>query len=150
MEKCFLFKFEFYIRKYFHRASHDQQKESYEMIVCHANIIRFKFEFFCVGKHRRQISNSLRYFVCRAIQVPPEAWLRITLRYFFRILAKFPNLSPHNKTFPKNNLNLKNLKIRHASVTWIVIRPDGRVAIRCIGDAGHMPMELVTSRNANQ
>lgn len=29
------------------------------MIVCHANVIR--------------------YFVCRALQIPPEAWLRMSL-----------------------------------------------------------------------
>ena len=43
-------------RKYFHRASPDQSKDSYELVVCHANVIR--------------------YFVCRALQLPPEAWLR--------------------------------------------------------------------------
>ena len=28
-------------RKYFHRASPDQSEDSYEVIVCHANVIRF-------------------------------------------------------------------------------------------------------------
>ncbi|KAK3888712.1 hypothetical protein Pcinc_007246 [Petrolisthes cinctipes] len=46
-------------RKYVHRAPPSQEKDSYEIIVCHANVIR--------------------YFVCRALQVPPEAWLRLSL-----------------------------------------------------------------------
>ncbi|XP_076369479.1 phosphoglycerate mutase 5 isoform X1 [Tachypleus tridentatus] len=46
-------------RKYFHRASPDQEKDSYDVLVCHANVIR--------------------YFVCRALQLPPEAWLRFSL-----------------------------------------------------------------------
>jgi len=46
-------------RKYIHRAEPTQEKDSYEVIVCHANVIR--------------------YFVCRSLQFPAEAWLRITL-----------------------------------------------------------------------
>lgn len=46
-------------RKYFQRASPSQKCDSYEVIVCHANVIR--------------------YFVCRALQLPPEAWLRMCL-----------------------------------------------------------------------
>uniref|UniRef100_A0A2M4BVZ7 Serine/threonine-protein phosphatase PGAM5, mitochondrial n=1 Tax=Anopheles marajoara TaxID=58244 RepID=A0A2M4BVZ7_9DIPT len=46
-------------RKYFYRADASQEKDSYTIIVCHANVIR--------------------YFVCRALQVPAEAWLRISL-----------------------------------------------------------------------
>ncbi|XP_015593035.1 serine/threonine-protein phosphatase Pgam5, mitochondrial [Cephus cinctus] len=48
-------------RKYFHRAEPSQEKDSYTVIVCHANVIR--------------------YFVCRALQFPPEAWMRITLNH---------------------------------------------------------------------
>ncbi|CAG7838018.1 unnamed protein product [Allacma fusca] len=46
-------------RKYFHRADPCQEKDSYELVVCHANVIR--------------------YFACRALQFPGEAWLRISL-----------------------------------------------------------------------
>ncbi|KAK7073070.1 hypothetical protein SK128_023838 [Halocaridina rubra] len=46
-------------RKYVHRAPHSQEKDSYEVFVCHANVIR--------------------YIVCRALQLPPEAWLRMSL-----------------------------------------------------------------------
>jgi serine/threonine-protein phosphatase PGAM5 len=43
--------------KYFHRPTNDES--SVEVVVCHANVIR--------------------YFLCRALQVPPEAWLRFSL-----------------------------------------------------------------------
>ncbi|XP_070204213.1 serine/threonine-protein phosphatase PGAM5, mitochondrial-like isoform X3 [Littorina saxatilis] len=48
-------------RKYFHRADAEQKGDSVEIIVCHANVIR--------------------YFACRALQFPPEAWLRISLAH---------------------------------------------------------------------
>jgi len=48
-------------RKYFHRADPDQKEDSYEIVVCHSNVIR--------------------YFLMRALQLPPEAWLRLTLRH---------------------------------------------------------------------
>jgi serine/threonine-protein phosphatase PGAM5 len=48
-------------RRFIHRADPDQEKDSYEIIVCHANVIR--------------------YFVCRALQLPPEAWLRMSLHH---------------------------------------------------------------------
>eukprot|EP00096_Caligus_rogercresseyi_P005323 TRINITY_DN20585_c0_g1_i1.p1 TRINITY_DN20585_c0_g1~~TRINITY_DN20585_c0_g1_i1.p1 ORF type:complete len:223 (-),score=44.66 TRINITY_DN20585_c0_g1_i1:98-766(-) len=77
-------------RELFHRSAVD--KDSYEIIVCHANVIR--------------------YFVCRALQIPPEAWLRLSLK--------------------------------HASITLICIRPDGRVSLRALGDSGHLPPSLLT------
>ncbi|CAL2032695.1 hypothetical protein CAEBREN_05609 [Caenorhabditis brenneri] len=46
-------------RKIFHRAPPSQKEDSYELIVCHANVIR--------------------YFICRALQFPPEGWLRMSL-----------------------------------------------------------------------
>uniref|UniRef100_A0A915KZ39 Serine/threonine-protein phosphatase PGAM5, mitochondrial n=1 Tax=Romanomermis culicivorax TaxID=13658 RepID=A0A915KZ39_ROMCU len=46
-------------RRYFYRANPDQINDSYDIIVCHANVIR--------------------YFVCRALQYPPESWLRMSL-----------------------------------------------------------------------
>ena len=81
-------------RKYFHRAENEQSEDSYEVVVCHANVIR--------------------YFVCRALQLPPEAWLRISLK--------------------------------HGSMTWITIRPDGRTSIRALGESGYMqPTKLTTT-----
>ncbi|XP_021925691.1 serine/threonine-protein phosphatase Pgam5, mitochondrial-like isoform X2 [Zootermopsis nevadensis] len=48
-------------RKYFYRAEKSQERDSYDILVCHANVIR--------------------YFVCRALQFPPEAWLRLSLHH---------------------------------------------------------------------
>lgn len=48
-------------REHFHRAEVSQKNDSYTLLVCHANVIR--------------------YFVCRALQFPPEAWLRISLHH---------------------------------------------------------------------
>ncbi|XP_078410638.1 serine/threonine-protein phosphatase PGAM5, mitochondrial isoform X2 [Cetorhinus maximus] len=79
-------------RRYIHRADLKQENDSYEIIVCHANVIR--------------------YFVCRALQFPPEGWLRMCL----------------------NN----------GSITWLTIRPNGRVALRTLGDTGFMPPDKLT------
>ena len=46
-------------RKYIHRADPDQTQDSVDILVCHGNVIR--------------------YFVCRALQFPPEAWLRFAV-----------------------------------------------------------------------
>jgi len=43
-------------RKYIHRAEVDQEHDSVDVLVCHGNVIR--------------------YFVCRGLQFPAEAWLR--------------------------------------------------------------------------
>ncbi|CAG9559209.1 unnamed protein product [Danaus chrysippus] len=48
-------------RRYFYRAPPEQTKDSYTLLVCHANVIRF--------------------FVCKALQFPPEGWLRISLNH---------------------------------------------------------------------
>ncbi|KAJ8263434.1 hypothetical protein COCON_G00158910 [Conger conger] len=79
-------------RHYVHRADAKQKEDSYEIIVCHANVIR--------------------YFVCRALQFPPEGWLRMGL----------------------NN----------GSITWITVRPSGRVGLRTLGDSGFMPPDKLT------
>lgn len=80
-------------RKYFHRADISQENDSYEVLVCHANVIR--------------------YFVCRALQVPSEAWLRMT--------------------------------ISHCGITFIDIKPNGRVSLRGLGDTGHLEYGHITS-----
>nr|AAH85627.1 Phosphoglycerate mutase family member 5 [Danio rerio] len=79
-------------RRYIHRADAKQKEDSYEIIVCHANVIR--------------------YFVCRALQFPPEGWLRLGL----------------------NN----------GSITWLTVRPSGRVSLRALGDSGFMPPDKLT------
>ncbi|XP_028680093.1 serine/threonine-protein phosphatase PGAM5, mitochondrial isoform X1 [Erpetoichthys calabaricus] len=79
-------------RRYIHRAETNQLEDTYEIIICHANVIR--------------------YFVCRALQFPSEGWLRMGLN--------------------------------HGSITWLTIRPSGRVILRTLGDSGFMPPEKVT------
>uniref|UniRef100_A0A8C4MCH3 Serine/threonine-protein phosphatase PGAM5, mitochondrial n=1 Tax=Equus asinus TaxID=9793 RepID=A0A8C4MCH3_EQUAS len=79
-------------RNYIHRADAKQQEDSYEIFICHANVIR--------------------YIVCRALQFPPEGWLRLSL----------------------NN----------GSITHLVVRPDGRVALRTLGDTGFMPPDKIS------
>uniref|UniRef100_G3V9N1 Serine/threonine-protein phosphatase PGAM5, mitochondrial n=1 Tax=Rattus norvegicus TaxID=10116 RepID=G3V9N1_RAT len=79
-------------RNYIHRADAKQEEDSYEIFICHANVIR--------------------YIVCRALQFPPEGWLRLSL----------------------NN----------GSITHLVIRPNGRVALRTLGDTGFMPPDKIT------
>uniref|UniRef100_A0A6G1SMS7 Serine/threonine-protein phosphatase PGAM5, mitochondrial n=1 Tax=Aceria tosichella TaxID=561515 RepID=A0A6G1SMS7_9ACAR len=80
-------------RRYFYRADPSQTEDSYEILACHANVIR--------------------YFVCRALQFPPEAWLRFSL---------------HN-----------------CSITWVAIRPSGRITVYSIGDSGHLPPHVLTT-----
>lgn len=46
-------------RRYFYRALPEQRKDSYEVLVCHAHVIRF--------------------FVCRALQFPPQGWIRLSI-----------------------------------------------------------------------
>ncbi|XP_034244269.1 serine/threonine-protein phosphatase PGAM5, mitochondrial-like [Thrips palmi] len=79
-------------RNHVYRADFRQLQDSYDIIVCHGNVIR--------------------YFVCRALQLPPEAWLRMDLR--------------------------------HGSITWLSVWPNGLVSLRCLGDSGHFPPDLLT------
>nr|XP_033812513.1 serine/threonine-protein phosphatase PGAM5, mitochondrial isoform X2 [Geotrypetes seraphini] len=79
-------------RRYVHRANATQEEDSYEIFICHANVIR--------------------YIICRALQFPPEGWLRMSL----------------------NN----------GSISHLVIRPNGRVALRALGDTGFMPPDKIT------
>lgn len=46
-------------RKYFHRADPEQSEESVDILVCHGNVIR--------------------YFICRALQLDPSAWCRMSI-----------------------------------------------------------------------
>lgn len=75
--------------KYFYRDdtdSDDDENDDFEVIVCHGNVIRYMF--------------------CRALQLPPEAWLRMS------------------------TLN--------CSITYLIIRPNGMVSARTMGDIGHL------------
>lgn len=46
-------------RKHMHRARLEQEEDSVEIVAAHGNVIR--------------------YFVCRALQIPPAAWLRLAV-----------------------------------------------------------------------
>ena len=48
-------------RALFWRAEYAQRADSVDVVCCHANVIR--------------------YFVMRALQLPPEAWLRVSLTH---------------------------------------------------------------------
>ncbi|VEU42003.1 unnamed protein product [Pseudo-nitzschia multistriata] len=92
-------------RKYFYRDDGEGERErddpspeeagesdAFEVIVCHGNVIR--------------------YFFCRALQLPPEAWLRLC-------------------TF-------------NCSITYLVVRPNGMVSARMMGDIGHLDYDEST------
>ncbi|XP_050410406.1 serine/threonine-protein phosphatase PGAM5, mitochondrial-like [Patella vulgata] len=81
-------------RQFIHRATPEQKTDSYEIIVCHGMVIG--------------------YFVCRALQFPPDGWLRFTS------------------------------SLAHASLTWLTVRPSGRVSLRCYGDTGFMEPNQIT------
>jgi len=80
-------------RKIFHRADVTQKEDSYEVIIGHANVIR--------------------YFVCRGLQVAPEAWLRMS--------------------------------INHCGMTFVDIKPNGKVILRAFGDSGHLDFSQITT-----
>lgn len=48
-------------RRYFYRAPPEQNEDSFDVLVCHGNVIR--------------------YFVCRVLQFPPEGWLRMSVAH---------------------------------------------------------------------
>lgn len=69
----------------------------FDIIVCHGNVIR--------------------YFACRALQIPPEAWLR--------------------------------LSVFNCSITYLMIKPNGYVSCRMIGDIGHLGYKETTFSGAH-
>lgn len=62
------------------------------------------------SQHRFEVivghGNVIRYFFCRALQLPPEAWLRLSLF--------------------------------NCSLTYLMIKPNGIVSCRLLGDIGHL------------
>ena len=69
----------------------------FDVLVCHGNLIR--------------------YFLCRALQIPPEAWLR--------------------------------LSVFNCSISYIMIKPNGYVSCRMIGDIGHLGYAETTFSGAH-
>mgnify|MGYP005847401375 CR=1 FL=1 len=72
-----------------------------------------KHEFIIVVCH----GNIIRYLTCRALQIPPEAWLR--------------------------------LSIFNCSMTYLIIKPNGYVSARMIGDIGHLGYKETTFSGAH-
>lgn len=77
---------------YIHRAEPEEDADNSTIMVCHGNVIR--------------------YFVMRALQLPPEAWLRTACW--------------------------------NASITVVEVYPSGKCSLRCFGDVGHLPAEMIT------
>jgi len=77
---------------WWNKEEEKKENDEFEILVCHGNVIR--------------------YFFCRALQLPPEAWLRLC-------------------TF-------------NCSITYLVIRPNGMVSARMMGDIGHLDYEEST------
>lgn len=67
-------------RKYFHRAEAAQEKDSYTLIVAHANVIRY---FVCrLAQNNNFLTIHFKMcFYFRALQFPAEGWLRISLNH---------------------------------------------------------------------
>ena len=72
-----------------------RERHEFDIIVCHGNVIR--------------------YFFCRALQLPPEAWLRMS--------------------------------VFNCSLTYLIIRPNGHVSARMMGDIGHLDYDESTFSN---
>lgn len=66
-------------RKYFHRADPDQKEDSYHVIVCHANVIRYLVCRSVITFLPSLNPIIVRYY--RALQIPAEAWLRFSLNH---------------------------------------------------------------------
>lgn len=104
-------------RNYVYRADNRQKEDSYDIIVCHGNVIRYFVcrysalrTVFFLCKEKFKSSKICIFF--RALQLPPEAWLR--------------------------------MQVNHASITWLCIRPNGIVSLKSLGDCGHLPPDLLT------
>ena len=108
MEKAF--------KQYFHWADFQDQTDTIDILVCHANVVRY---FICRYYPATCIiicmkpSNGMYFFMfCRALQLPIAMWECVTLA--------------------------------NCSLTVIKIKPDGTVKLECAGSTGHLPIELVT------
>jgi serine/threonine-protein phosphatase PGAM5 len=141
-------------RKYIHRApeppdtttppSPPESKHEFEIIVCHANVIR--------------------YIMCRYV----DCWIDTTVRYFEEQSSSLShifrcNSIAHKHVFvtsllffvrPCAVLNASALQLPpeawlrfcpfNCSLTYLTIRPTGTVSCRMIGDIGHLPYSAST------
>lgn len=70
-----------------------------------------------------QVGDSVEIYVCHAN----------VIRYFVCRVLQFP---------PEGWLRMS---IGHCGITWVTIRPNGRVSLKSLGDTGHMTPENLTS-----
>lgn len=70
-----------------------------------------------------QVGNSVEIYVCHAN----------VIRYFVCRVLQFP---------PEGWLRMS---IGHCGITWVTIRPNGRVSVRSMGDTGHLPPNQLSS-----
>lgn len=105
--------------KYFYRPDAAQEKDSYTIIVSHANVIRYLVcrwkLIFIFGAHRLRSRQSSKSHDCRVLQFDTIGWLRFSL---------------HN-----------------GSITWLSINASGAVRLRCLGEAGYMEPAALTIMN---
>ena len=99
-------------RRHVHRADPNTTEEQVDILVCHGNVIR--------------------YFVCRALQLPPDAWLR------------YASLTISSSCVLLYSCVLSRFGLHNGSITMIHVRPSGRVGIVTMGETGHMPKEKLT------
>ncbi|CAG0896840.1 unnamed protein product, partial [Cyprideis torosa] len=176
---CLSFQYEFQdgarleaaFREFIHRAHPTQERDSFSVIVCHGNVIR--------------------YLLCRALQQPPEAWLRMNI---FHASLTWMTVAPDGQVRVDNRHPLLPLprpptasrgmapdehlpriahvddsgtrrtgesgralqqppeawlrmNIFHASLTWMTVAPDGQVFLSTFNDAGHLPPEKLSTNN---
>ena len=118
-----------------------QSKHEFEIVVCHANVIR--------------------YFLCRALQIPPEG-KKLKARAFWRVSAytsyqlvyasvtfidSHPCLSLATISLfflPTTKKAWLRLCVFNCSMTYLTIRPTGTVSCRMLGDMGHIPYGMST------
>ncbi|CAH3198449.1 unnamed protein product [Porites evermanni] len=70
-----------------------------------------------------QVGDSVEIYVCHAN----------VIRYFVCRVLQFP---------PEGWLRMS---IGHCGITWVTIRPNGRVSLKCMGDTGHITPENLSS-----
>lgn len=70
-----------------------------------------------------QVGDSVEIYVCHGN----------VIRYFVCRVLQFP---------PEGWLRMS---IGHCGITWVTIRPNGRVSVKSMGDTGHLPPEQLSS-----
>lgn len=105
--------------KYFYRPDAAQEKDSYTIIVSHANVIRYLVcrwkLIFILGAHELRNRQSSESYLCRVLQFDTVGWLRFSLY--------------------------------NGSITWLSINASGAVRVRCLGEAGYMEPSALTIMN---